>query len=51
VLVLHDIEALVNREIAAMLRLSLPAVKSRLHRSRLFVRKRLREYFESALVA
>src|SRR5881409_3712484 len=45
-LVLHDIEGLSNPDIAEALGISLPAVKSRVHRSRLFVRKRLAEYME-----
>jgi len=48
VLVLHDIEGLTNPDIAEVLGVSLAAVKSRLHRSRLFLRKRLSEYFASA---
>jgi len=40
-LVLHDVEGLSNPDIAESLGISLPAVKSRVHRSRLFVRKRL----------
>jgi RNA polymerase sigma-70 factor (ECF subfamily) len=44
VLVLHDVEGVPNPEIAETLRLSLPAVKSRVHRSRLFLRKRLNQY-------
>jgi RNA polymerase sigma-70 factor, ECF subfamily len=47
-LVLHDVEGVSNLEIAETLGLSLPAVKSRVHRSRLFVRKRLAEYMKSA---
>jgi RNA polymerase sigma-70 factor (ECF subfamily) len=43
--VLHDMEGLPNPEIAEMLSISLPAVKSRVHRSRLFLRQRLAEYF------
>ena len=42
--VLHDMEGLSNPEIAEMLGISLPAVKSRVHRSRLFLRQRLQEY-------
>ena len=38
---LHDIEGLSNAEMAKTLGLSLPAVKSRVHRSRLCLRKRL----------
>jgi RNA polymerase sigma-70 factor (ECF subfamily) len=47
-LVLHDIEGLSNPDIAEALGISLPAVKSRVHRSRLFVRKRLAEYMKTA---
>jgi len=47
-LVLHDVEGLSNPDIAATLGLSLPAVKSRVHRSRLFVRKRLAEYHKAS---
>jgi RNA polymerase sigma-70 factor (ECF subfamily) len=47
VLVLHDVEGLPNPEIAQTLGLSLPAVKSRVHRSRLFLRKRLSQYVAS----
>lgn len=43
-LVMHDVEGLSNPDIAATLGISLPAVKSRVHRSRLFVRKRLADY-------
>lgn len=43
-LVLHDLEGLSNPEIARSLGLSLPAVKSRIHRSRLFLRQRLSHY-------
>jgi RNA polymerase sigma-70 factor, ECF subfamily len=41
VLVLRDVEGRSNLETADALRLSLPNVKSRVHRARLFVRKRL----------
>jgi RNA polymerase sigma-70 factor (ECF subfamily) len=37
-----------NPEIAELLGISLPAVKSRVHRSRLFLRQRLADYFERA---
>jgi RNA polymerase sigma-70 factor (ECF subfamily) len=46
--VLHDIEGLSNPDIADALGLSLPAVKSRIHRSRLFLRQRLSEYLRTA---
>lgn len=47
-LVMHDVEGLSNPDIADALGISLPAVKSRVHRSRLFVRKRLAEYMHTA---
>ena len=43
-LVMHDVEGMPNPDIAETLGISLPAVKSRVHRSRLFVRKKLAEY-------
>jgi RNA polymerase sigma-70 factor, ECF subfamily len=43
-LVLHDVEGLSNPAIAARLGRSVPAVKSRVHRSRLFLRQRLADY-------
>jgi len=46
--VLHDVEGLSNPEIAQTLGISLPAVKSRVHRSRLFLRERLSRYMASA---
>ena len=47
-LVMHDIEGLSNPDIAETLGISLPAVKSRVHRSRLFVRKQLADYLGTA---
>jgi len=47
-LVMHDVEGLSNPDIAETLGISLPAVKSRVHRSRLFVRKRLSDYLAAA---
>src|SRR5438876_4085754 len=41
VLVLRDVEGLSNLEIAEALSLSVPIVKSRVHRARLFLRKQL----------
>ncbi len=46
VYVLADVEELPNAEIADMLGLSLSAVKSRLHRARLLIRKALARHFE-----
>ena len=45
---LHDVEGLSNPEIAETLHISLPAVKSRVHRSRLFLRSRLSDYLRPA---
>ena len=42
--ILHNVEGMSNPEIAEALGVSLPAVKSRVHRSRLFLRQRLSEY-------
>jgi RNA polymerase sigma-70 factor (ECF subfamily) len=46
VLVLRDVEGFSAEETAEMLKLSVPAVKSRLHRARVFVRRELAEYFQ-----
>src|SRR5262249_9925430 len=46
-LVLHDVEGMSNPDIAEALGLSTAEVKAHVHRSRLFVRKRLSEYFGS----
>jgi RNA polymerase sigma-70 factor, ECF subfamily len=46
VYVLADVEGLPNAEIGDMLGLSLPAVKSRLHRGRLMMRNALAKHFE-----
>jgi RNA polymerase sigma-70 factor (ECF subfamily) len=43
---LSEMEGLSNAEIGGLLGLSLPAVKSRLHRARLLLRAALRPYFE-----
>jgi RNA polymerase sigma-70 factor (ECF subfamily) len=46
VFVLADLDGLANAEIGTILGLSLPAVKSRLHRARLSLRQSLAPYFE-----
>lgn len=46
IFVLRDIDGLSNQEVGGILRLSVPAVKSRLHRSRLMLRKRLQKYHD-----
>lgn len=45
---MHDVEGLSNPEVAEALGISLPAVKSRVHRSRLFLRQRLSRYLSAA---
>ncbi len=47
-LVMHDVEGMPNPDIAETLGISLPAVKSRVHRSRLFVRKKLSDYLAAS---
>jgi len=47
VVVLRDFEGLSNREVSKVLNLSVPAVKSRLHRGRLFLRNRLQAYINN----
>ncbi|MBE0429767.1 MAG: sigma-70 family RNA polymerase sigma factor [Thermoleophilia bacterium] len=46
VFVLRDVEGLPASDVAEVLDLSVPAVKSRLHRARLFLRNRLSRYYE-----
>ncbi len=50
VFVLADVEEHPNQEVADMLGLGVAAVKSRLHRARLLMRKALAHYFEEAPV-
>ncbi len=45
VFVLRDVDGLSNQEVGEILDLSIPAVKSRLHRSRLMLRRKLRRYY------
>lgn len=45
---LHDMEGLSNPEIAHTLHLKVATIKSRVHRARLFLRKRLTEYMAEA---
>ena len=51
VFVLKDIEGLSLKEIADMNNMSFPAVKSNLHRARLYLRNRLAEYAEKEITA
>ncbi len=46
VFILRDVDGLSTEKVGEILDLSIPAVKSRLHRARLFLRKKLSNYFE-----
>ena len=46
VFLLRDIEGLSTENVSEVLELTVPAVKSRLHRARLFLRKKLANYFD-----
>jgi RNA polymerase sigma-70 factor, ECF subfamily len=48
---LHDVEGLSNPEIAQRLQVTLAAIKSRVHRARLFLRRRLAGYVGASLDA
>jgi RNA polymerase sigma-70 factor (ECF subfamily) len=50
VFVLSDLEGLSNEETAQVLDLTIPAVKSRLHRTRLYLRERLSRYLRDGSV-
>lgn len=47
VFIMKDIEGLSNEEISEILNISVPAVKSRVHRSRLFLREELSKYLDN----
>lgn len=42
---LRDVEGMTNEEVSEVLDISVPAVKSRLHRARLYLRDKLSDYF------
>ena len=46
VFLLRDVEGLSSEKASEILDLTVPAIKSRLHRARLFLRKKLSNYFE-----
>ena len=46
IFVLRDVDGLSNQEVGEILNLTVPAVKSRLHRSRLMLRKRLQKFYD-----
>ncbi len=45
VLMLRDMDGLSNEEVTKILKISLPSVKSRLHRARFYLRNNLSDYF------
>lgn len=45
VFILRDVDGLTSEEVGRMLEISIPAVKSRLHRSRIMVRRRLARFY------
>lgn len=45
VFILRDVDGLTSREVSKILDLTIPAVKSRLHRSRLMLKKRLTRFY------
>jgi RNA polymerase sigma-70 factor, ECF subfamily len=49
IFILRDVDGLSNQEVGEILKLSVPAVKSRLHRSRLMLRKKLQKYYQDYL--
>lgn len=48
VFILRDIDGFTNREVARLLNLSTPAVKSRLHRARSILKKRIKSFYKEA---
>ncbi len=48
VFVLRDIDGFTNREVGKLLNLSTPAVKSRLHRARSLLKRRIKSFFKDA---
>jgi RNA polymerase sigma-70 factor (ECF subfamily) len=51
VFVLSDVEGLSNEETAKILGLTVPAIKSRLHRARLYLREQLSRYLREGKTA
>jgi RNA polymerase sigma-70 factor (ECF subfamily) len=47
IFVLRDIDGLSNESVSQVLQLSVPAVKSRLHRSRILMREQLRSHYQA----
>jgi RNA polymerase sigma-70 factor (ECF subfamily) len=51
VFILRDVDGLTSREVSKILDLTVPAVKSRLHRSRLMLRRRLTRFIDEQRVS
>lgn len=50
VFILRDVDGLTSKEVGRILDLTIPAVKSRLHRSRLMLRRRLARFFDDQYI-
>jgi RNA polymerase sigma-70 factor (ECF subfamily) len=48
VFILRDVDGFTNKEVARLLNLSTPAVKSRLHRARSILKKRVKSFYNEA---
>ncbi len=46
IFILRDVDGLSNQEVGEVLGISVPAVKSRLHRSRIMLRRKLQRYYD-----
>lgn len=46
IFLLRDVDGLSNQEVAEILKITVPAVKSRLHRSRIMLRKKLKLFYQ-----
>jgi RNA polymerase sigma-70 factor, ECF subfamily len=46
IFVLRDVDGLSNQDVSSILGITVPAVKSRLHRSRLMLRKKLQRFYQ-----
>lgn len=46
IFLLRDVDGLSNQEVGEIMKITIPAVKSRLHRSRLMLRRRLKTFYQ-----